>query len=317
MSNYQPHNPNQTEHQRERDRWSRRQENSDNSGQGDYDLYDQQQDARYAWNPDPDYRDAANPSYRGSNVDPQWEHQQRGGDDRGRISYADHWPPNGYETQQSISANPRWQNNPSRPKDHSRRGAYGLHVDQSNDYSLGLNSSGDRSYKADRYNADRYNNSNPYYRADRNDGFAQGSSAAGAYNQGYRGRGPKGYERSDERVHEDICEQLTLDPFLDASEITVTVKAGVVTLEGSIDERMQKHRAEDIADSCSGVKDVQNRLNVASRNQRDSASSTQSSPQQTFQQPTQSLTSSVEESGPHSSKTGESKPMAQQKPTRQ
>lgn len=80
--------------------------------------------------------------------------------------------------------------------------------------------------------------------------------------QGHRGRGPKGYERSDERIKEDICERLADDPQIDASEIAVTVKSGVVTLEGTIDNRRLKHRVEDMADNCGGVKDVQNRLNV-------------------------------------------------------
>lgn len=80
---------------------------------------------------------------------------------------------------------------------------------------------------------------------------------------GFRGRAPKGYERSDERIREDVCECLTQDPRIDAAEISVTVKSGVVTLEGSVDDRSQKYRVEDIADNVSGVKDVQNRLNVS------------------------------------------------------
>jgi osmotically-inducible protein OsmY len=86
---------------------------------------------------------------------------------------------------------------------------------------------------------------------------------------GYAGRGPKGYERSDERLREEICERLERDPYIDASEILISVKNGVVTLEGSVDDRMQKHRAEDTADACSGVKDVQNRINVSRRDQWD------------------------------------------------
>lgn len=85
----------------------------------------------------------------------------------------------------------------------------------------------------------------------------------------YAGRGPKGYERSDERLREDICERLERDPHIDASEISISVKSGVVTLEGSVADRMQKHRAEDMADACSGVKDVQNRINVSRRDQWD------------------------------------------------
>lgn len=80
--------------------------------------------------------------------------------------------------------------------------------------------------------------------------------------QNYRGNAPKGYERSDERIREDICERLTHDPRVDASDITVAVKTGIVTLEGSVADRGQKYRIEDVADDVSGVKDVQNRLNV-------------------------------------------------------
>src|SRR5262245_64681573 len=35
----------------------------------------------------------------------------------------------------------------------------------------------------------------------------------------YAGRGPKGYKRSDDRIHHEICDRMTDDPELDASEI--------------------------------------------------------------------------------------------------
>lgn len=79
----------------------------------------------------------------------------------------------------------------------------------------------------------------------------------------YRGRGPKGYQRSNERLKEDICERLTDAPDVDASEIGIQCKDGIVTLEGSVESRHMKHRVEDIVDSCSGVRDVENRLRVA------------------------------------------------------
>src|SRR5690606_26641428 len=78
----------------------------------------------------------------------------------------------------------------------------------------------------------------------------------------HRGKGPKGYERSAERLKEDLCERLTEAHDVDAGEISVSVRDGIVTLEGSVPERRMKHRAEDIADACSGVKDVENRLKV-------------------------------------------------------
>ncbi|MFZ5670370.1 MAG: BON domain-containing protein [Pseudomonadota bacterium] len=78
----------------------------------------------------------------------------------------------------------------------------------------------------------------------------------------HRGRGPQGYRRSDARIAEDINERLTDDDWLDASNITVTVADGEVTLAGHVDSRRDKRRAEDIAESVSGVGDVQNTLRI-------------------------------------------------------
>ena len=78
----------------------------------------------------------------------------------------------------------------------------------------------------------------------------------------YRGRGPKNYTRSDERIREDLNERLTDSDEIDASNITVEVSNGVATLKGSVDERWMKHCAEDLAESCSGVRDVNNQIRV-------------------------------------------------------
>jgi len=78
----------------------------------------------------------------------------------------------------------------------------------------------------------------------------------------YAGRGPKGYKRPDARIHEEICDRMTDDAGLDASEIVVEVNDGEVTLSGSIMSRDQKRRAEDVAAQTSGVRDVTNQLRV-------------------------------------------------------
>lgn len=77
-----------------------------------------------------------------------------------------------------------------------------------------------------------------------------------------RGRGPRNYQRPDERIREDVCDLLTVDEEVDATDIEVTVASGVVTLGGSVDERRIKWLAEEIATRCLGVKEVQNRLRV-------------------------------------------------------
>jgi hypothetical protein len=74
------------------------------------------------------------------------------------------------------------------------------------------------------------------------------------------GKGPKGYVRSDARIREDVCDRLTDDDEVDASDISVTVREAEVTLEGSVSDRHIKHRAEEIAEAVSGVRDVTNRL---------------------------------------------------------
>ena len=79
----------------------------------------------------------------------------------------------------------------------------------------------------------------------------------------FTGRGPKGYQRSDERIREDVSDRLMEHPDLDASEIEVKVSKGVVTLTGGVDSRWDKRLAEDIADAVSGVRDVMNQLSVS------------------------------------------------------
>jgi osmotically-inducible protein OsmY len=79
----------------------------------------------------------------------------------------------------------------------------------------------------------------------------------------FRGRGPKGYERSDARVREIICERLTDDPRIDASDVSVEVTQKVVRLSGSVDDRRTKYAIEDLIERC-GVKDIDNQLRVHS-----------------------------------------------------
>jgi len=92
----------------------------------------------------------------------------------------------------------------------------------------------------------------------------------GEHNQRYsndlakhRGKGPKGFTRSDDRIKEDINCRLTDDAYVDASNIEVAVENGEVTLSGSVPDRSSKRRAEDVAELVSGVSNVENRLRVS------------------------------------------------------
>ncbi len=76
------------------------------------------------------------------------------------------------------------------------------------------------------------------------------------------GKGPKGYARSDERIREDVCDRLTDDPSLDASNIEVKVTDGEVTLSGTVDSRSARRHAEDLSEDVSGTRHVRNNLRV-------------------------------------------------------
>lgn len=84
------------------------------------------------------------------------------------------------------------------------------------------------------------------------------SSQAGSH----AGRGPKGWKRSDERIRDDVSEQLERHHELDASDIEVTVAGGEITLTGTVGDRRAKRLAEDIVHEVPGVTDVHNQIRV-------------------------------------------------------
>jgi hypothetical protein len=74
-----------------------------------------------------------------------------------------------------------------------------------------------------------------------------------------RHRGPR-YQPSDARLREIICEALTENPLIDASDIEVDVQEAEVTLRGSVRERSQKRLAEELVASITTVAQVHNRI---------------------------------------------------------
>lgn len=84
--------------------------------------------------------------------------------------------------------------------------------------------------------------------------------------RGFYGRGPKNWKWSDDRVKEQVSEALYRNYDVDASEIEVDVKDGVVTLTGSVDSRDAKRTAEACIENLNGVRDVNNRLRIADQN---------------------------------------------------
>lgn len=80
--------------------------------------------------------------------------------------------------------------------------------------------------------------------------------------QSFRGIGPKGYRRSDEKIKDDVSECLYRNTEVDASYIEVFVQDGHVVLRGTVNDRYQKIMAEEAVEHLAGVIDVYNELRI-------------------------------------------------------
>jgi hypothetical protein len=78
----------------------------------------------------------------------------------------------------------------------------------------------------------------------------------------FRGVGPKGWTRPDDRILDEVCRILAEDPDLDATEIAVRVEDGGVFLSGTVGDVESKYLAEDLAEDVAGVRGVDNELRV-------------------------------------------------------
>ena len=68
--------------------------------------------------------------------------------------------------------------------------------------------------------------------------------------------------RTDNEIERDVKDELQWDPDLDATDIAVSVKQGVVTLAGFVKSWSDKYEAEAAAKRVSGVKGIANDLEV-------------------------------------------------------
>ena len=87
--------------------------------------------------------------------------------------------------------------------------------------------------------------------------------------RGFAGRGPKGYQRSDERLRDEVSDRLMEHDEIDAGDIEVQVQDGEVTLTGTVPDRWMKRLAEDIAEQVMGVREVMNQVRI--QNERESS----------------------------------------------
>jgi osmotically-inducible protein OsmY len=68
--------------------------------------------------------------------------------------------------------------------------------------------------------------------------------------------------RTDAQIHADVLAELRWDPRVQANEIGVSVKDGVVTLTGWVESYLKKWAAEEAAHKVRGVKAVANDIEV-------------------------------------------------------
>jgi osmotically-inducible protein OsmY len=138
----------------------------------------------------------------------------------------------------------------------SSTGFYGQRMDRASERNYGVGYSG--------YGEEQH-------RGDDDRGLLE---RAGDWLQRKLGKAPKGYQRSDERIREDVCDLIMRRGDLDASDVTVLVASGEVTLTGTVRDRHTKRRLEDLTEDVLGVNDVHNQIKVRREGEPTTSAST-------------------------------------------
>ncbi|NVJ02981.1 BON domain-containing protein, partial [Myxococcus sp. AM009] len=76
-----------------------------------------------------------------------------------------------------------------------------------------------------------------------------------------RGRAPRGYRRSSERILSDLCDGL-MRSWVDAEDVDIRVRDGVVLLAGVVRSQDERHATEALARDVLGVKEVINDIHI-------------------------------------------------------
>lgn len=189
-------------------------------------------------------------------------------DDRGVADYSGGWSDAGRGSQDDRGAQTGgWRGIGGRGLESERRGGFqggsGSEYGRSDDYGRGddYGYGGERSGFGGGYGGGRQR-FGEYGQPVSQSGYGQRAGSG----LSYAGRGPKDYQRSDDRIREEISDRMTDDDRLDASEISVQVQQCEVTLTGTVSSREQKRRAEDLAEAISGVREVTNNIRVSREN---------------------------------------------------
>ena len=70
---------------------------------------------------------------------------------------------------------------------------------------------------------------------------------------------------NDDSIYDNVRRKLASDYIVKGGGLQVDVKAGVVTLRGTVEEQKQKDKAARLAKKIAGVKSVDNQLSVVQR----------------------------------------------------
>ena len=78
--------------------------------------------------------------------------------------------------------------------------------------------------------------------------------------------------RSDDEIREHAQAELRCHPGIDDTDISVSVRAGVVSLSGNVHQFFDKYRAEDAVKRIAGVLAVANDIQVRAPGRRTASS---------------------------------------------
>jgi osmotically-inducible protein OsmY len=146
----------------------------------------------------------------------------------------------------------------------SGRSGYGPYMGQGGDRQMGGYGASDRGWDSSDWNRGNRGHDRGFLEraGDEVSSWFGDDEAQRRREADHRGKGPRGYTRSDDRIREDVSDKLGDDPMVDASDIDVAVENGEVTLSGEVTSRQAKRQAEDCVDRVAGVRHVQNNLRV-------------------------------------------------------
>jgi BON domain len=82
-----------------------------------------------------------------------------------------------------------------------------------------------------------------------------------------RGRPPRAYQRSDERIRDDVYDRLLAQDWIDAADVQVAVTDAEITLSGTVPSRQEKRDVEELAEQVLGVREIYNQLRLAGQSQ--------------------------------------------------